>query len=751
MFAESTRSRSASHPRSLWSPPAVTPYTSPLDHLSDHIGRIADLVAAHLARAPQQVNRNVRAIDRGELLARAALRGRADVPSEATSLWALADEKLAWIREREALTLAEGRDLPLLHLARSFGLSRLEQDALLLAAAPVVDARYQEDWSAIDSDMTRPTVRVAIAVLGRTFEAGIAMRAIFSHAAPLVLSSLLLVEGHRGGSESDFLDLGLEVPRRIVNELLGDAALDEELMGFSRLRTATVPLDQVVLPRETKDLVLSLVENHEKYLSRRREWGVDDVVTYGKGLVLLFSGLPGTGKTMLANAVAHKVGRRLFTVDAAKLWEGQRTIESNLDAVFREAKLLDAVLFFDECEQIFASRRGGNAVMPMLLTRIEAFDGIAILATNMAETLDEALARRIVAVVRFEPPTPSGRREIWRKHLPEAMPLADDVDLDRLASDYELTGGLIKNAVLASVVRSVAKGAASVTMEDLEHGARLQVRVDVGTELSVVRPEARLQDVVLPTALRARIDAFVAAARVRSTVLAEWGFGRTLGRGTGLAALFSGPPGTGKSLAAEAVATALERPLLRCPIPSVISRYVGETSRNLEKLFQTAREQRAVLVFDEADALFAKRVETRSANDRFVNAETGALLTQLERHEGVVILTTNLLSVIDAAFDRRLNLKVAFPAPDARARAAIWRALVPADAPVAADVDFVRLGKQFEMNGGSIRNAVLAAALEAATMAVGERRISQAMLEQAAREQLDDASAPSSGCTTGLS
>lgn len=506
------------------------------------------------------------------------------------------------------------------------------------------------------------------------------MRALFSREAPLVRHSLVLVEGYLGGSEADFLDLHLGVPRRIVSELLGDAALDEELMGFSRLRTALVSLEQVVLPADTKELVLSLVQNHDRYLTRRQEWGVDDVVTYGKGLVLLFTGSPGTGKTMLANAVANEVGKRLFSVDAAKLTESDRTLEANLDGVFREAKLLDAVLFFDECEQIFTSRKGGNA----------------------------------------------------------AMPLGDDVDLERLATDYELTGGLIKNAVLAGLVHSVSQGAARVSMADLEHGARLQVRVEAGSALNLVRPEARLEDVVLPRPLRAKIERFVAAARVRSTVLSEWGFGKTLGRGTGLAALFSGPPGTGKSLAAEALATALERPLLRCPLPTVISKYVGETSKNLEQLFKTAREQRAVLLFDEADALFARRVDTRSAQDRFVNAETGALLTQLEQHDGVVVLTTNLLGVIDPAFDRRLSLRIEFPEPDARARAAIWRALLPVDAPIAGDVDCARLGKMFAMKGGAIRNAALAAALEAATAPVGERRITQALLEGAAREQVGE-------------
>lgn len=723
-------------PRPLWNPPEATPYTSTLEHLADSIGRIGDLVGAHLARAPQQVSRRYSTIDRSELLARATLRGRAEVPGETSSLWELADRKLAWIRHREALTLASGgADLPFARLAERFGLTQVEQDVLLMTAAPELDPRYEEDWSAIDRDMTSPSVRTAIAVMSRGFEDGISMRALFSRAAPLVQHSLLLVEGFRGGSESDFLGLKLDVPRRIVSELLGADALDEELMGFSRLRTSSVSMDRVVLPGETKDLVTSLVRNHAKYVEQRRSWGMDEVVTYGKGLVLLFSGPPGTGKTMLANAVANQVGKRLFSVDIAKLRESDRSLEANLDGVFREAKLLDTVLFFDECEQVFSSRKSGNEAMPMLLTRIEQFDGIAILATNMPEVLDEAMARRIVATVRFEPPTPAAREAIWRKHLPSTLPLAEDVDIERLSTDFELTGGLIKNAVIAGLVSCVSRDGDHVTMADLDHGARLQVRVQGSVELRLVRPEIRLDDLVLEVAVREQVDRFIGAARVRSTVLTDWGFGKVLRGGTAHTALFVGPSGTGKSATAEAVATALERPLLRCSLSAVVSQYVGETAKNLEALFRTAREHRAVLVFDEADALFARRVSVNTSNDRLVNAETGALLTQLERHDGVVVLTTNLPGELDSAFHRRIGLYARFDEGDTRRRAAIWRKLMPADAPLGEDVNLGELAR-YELSGAGIRNALLGAALGAAAQGVGMRVITQRMLRVAAQEQV---------------
>ncbi len=694
-------------PDHLLLPP--TPYATDLEHLEDCIARIHLLVAASCARASRRRDPT------SEDIVRCALSRVSDaVPSAVARLWDLADARGYHIEERLDRSREQGFEPALARLSREFELSPREQDVLVLAAAPAIDARYVRDWERIESAATRPTVSFAISVLGRTFEEGLAMRSLFSTRAPLIGESLLSVGRHAGWTENDFLDVSLELPRRVVSELLGSAAIAEELQAFSRLRTPLVPMDQVVLPAELKDTVRALVGRHDVLLEKRRVWGIDDVVTYGRGVVLLFAGAPGTGKTMLAHAIGHELGKRLFVIDAGKLAEGHGDAERNLDAIFREAKLLDAVLFFDECEQMFVSRRFGNEGIPLLLTKLEAFEGIAILATNMAQALDEALQRRTLASFHFGAPSPTARAEIWRKHLPAKLPLDADVDVEALARAFELTGGYIKNAVLAAVSHAVAEQREVITQDDLLRGARLQLRVPEDAAVSIEKPQARLADVVLAPHARRAVERIVTAARVRGTVLAEWGLGDRLPRGGGIAALLEGPPGTGKSMTAEAIAHALGRPMLLCNVASVVSKYVGDTAKNLEKLFATARQQNAVLVFDEADALFAKRVAVHGAHDRFVNAESAALLTMLERHDGVVILTTNLAAELDPAFARRLLVHVSFGAPDAQAREAIWQSMLPKQLPLAGDVDVTELARAFALTGREIKNAVLAAAFEAA-------------------------------------
>jgi SpoVK/Ycf46/Vps4 family AAA+-type ATPase len=197
--------------------------------------------------------------------------------------------------------------------------------------------------------------------------------------------------------------------------------------------------------------------------------------------------------------------------------------------------------------------------------------------------------------------------------------------------------------------------------------------------------------------------------------------------------LLSGEPGTGKTLSAEVIAAELGMSLYRINPAKVVSKYVGETEKNLDQILGQAKSLHAILFFDEADALFATRVQRiESANDRFVNLETNFLLQQLERYEGLVILATNLETSIDQAFKRRIHYHVNIPFPDARARTEIWRNLLPERAPLAADVDFVRLGKIYELSGGHIKNAVMRAAYLAAERTV---EISMALLMEAAEKE----------------
>lgn len=245
-------------------------------------------------------------------------------------------------------------------------------------------------------------------------------------------------------------------------------------------------------------------------------------------------------------------------------------------------------------------------------------------------------------------------------------------------------------------------------------------------------PDRCISELLLEPATQLQIDEILSAARCREHVLQDWGFARQYQRGLSLSALFDGEPGTGKTLAAEILASELDLPLQRVNMAAVLDKYVGGTEKNLQRVFHEARTSQRVLLFDEADALFSSRVQVESSQDRYANLEINLLLQLMEDYDGIVVLTTNLAQGIDKAFERRIGYKVHFPFPSSGLREQLWRGLIPAELPLAADIGFADLAERFELSGGSIRNAILRAAYVAAG---AEREVDGFHLERAAEQE----------------
>lgn len=611
----------------------------------------------------------------------------------------------------------------LVKIQETFELDTFERDLLLLALAPALDATFNTLYGRLKGQSYRHTldIDVALTVLAGSFVERVERRRAFAMNGRLLSHNLLMVgRGHAAAESDEFLGLQLRLPARLVTLLLGQDGQDESLQSFSRLIEPTETLDRVILPAREKQRIVELVALHGAYVQALETWGLAEAIPYGRGVVMLFSGPSGTGKTLTARATANHLGRRLLLVDTSRITDARRGIEGNLDNLMREARLQNAVLFFDECESIFSSAQRATGQLSALLTALERFDGVVILATNVPGMLDPALERRILYRVNFETPTPSMREAIWRVHLPEQMPLADDVDPEYLGRRFEFTGGYIKNAVLLAAGTAAARTVTSedgvvtpINQADLMEAAHTQLRSRLNKFADREVADLRIDDLILPDDVKDQVREVIEAVSVQQVVFKEWGFGRKFNKGKGLSALFDGDPGTGKTLSAEIIAAELGMVLFRVNVANVVSKYIGETEKNLTKVFAEARSAQSLLLFDEADSLFSKRVEVKGSNDRFANMEINVLLQLIERYDGLVILTTNLKKSIDSAFERRLSFKVNFPFPEAETRAAIWESLIPPQAPIEDDIDYDLLGKYFELSGGSIKNAVLRAAYRA--------------------------------------
>ena len=651
---------------------------------------------------------------RGRIALTEQLQSGKDKDSSARLLEGLTTLHLAARRKVEEAK-DKGLRLNLPGLVERFHLNQQEEQILLLALSPYLDPEMPALFRRLADAylLDRCTVGLALRILSQASDERLQMRALFDDMAPLRAEGLLDVTAPAGQPDAPLLERLLTVPTRIVDHVLGRVSIDEQVRPYCHLTQPSVALHEVVLPKERLREVMDLVRHHDLYRSALETYGFDQVMPYGKGIILLFAGDPGTGKTLLANALANELGRPLLRVHSDRLAENQEGIEPVVSALFREAELHDAIVLFDDCESLFRER---GSRLSALLTALEQSHGIVVLTTNLPQVMDFALERRIVYRFDFDIPSPEYREQLWECHLPPDAPLAPDVDIPVLANEYRFSGGTIKNAVVVALNKALSRNAREplIDMALLREAAATQLRYSLDEFSVKSNVNLTLDDLVLPDEEMTQVRELVAAARNREYVMNRWGFGRKLVTGKGLVALFDGPPGTGKTLTAEILATELSKSLFRVSIPRIVSKYVGETEKHIEELFARARASHAMLLFDEADALFGRRTaDTKSSTDRYANMEVNLLLQEIERFEGIVVLTTNLFGGLDDALIRRIQFRITFPFPDGGERLRIWRTLLPPEAPVAPDVSLQAIADDYELAGGNIKNALLRAAYRA--------------------------------------
>ena len=445
---------------------------------------------------------------------------------------------------------------------------------------------------------------------------------------------------------------------------------------------------------------------------------------------LWLAGPAGIGRrTTLATALARR-GVALLALDAG---DARGVEPARLAAILRrEALLHHAVICVGEGtaptdgDGEASAGRADDALWQLYRALTAARVPAAFVSALPPDARDIELPPR---VVRLAPPAPSARLVLWRRLLPTVA------DLEQVAARFQLAPARI--TVAAEGARALAAADhRPVGAHDVARAISLSVSRRIAQLGTLIEASQSWDDVVLPPDTLESIQEIIDRSRHRYTVLEQWGFRAHLGKGTGLAALFGGPPGTGKTLVASLIARDLDQELYQIDLARMVSKWIGETEKNLAGVFDAADGANVVLLFDEADALFARRSEVKSSNDRHANAEVNYLLQRIERFEGLCILTTNLETQIDPAFKRRLAFRITFEAPGEDERLRLWRRLVPARAPLAADVDFARLARDHELTGGNIKNALLRAAFLAAPR---DGRLTMADLQRAIRLEYRDA------------
>ena len=551
-------------------------------------------------------------------------------------------------------------------LAELFQLSPFERDLLLLVAGVELDARLATLCAEATRQPQRPwaSFGLALAVLAQPHWSAIAPH------EPLRRWRLLALDESAGIATAR-----LQLDERVLHYLAGINQLDHRLVPLLAPLPATA--QDGAMGRDQRAAVATLAQQLRG--------------TAGRWPAVLLTGDDGAGQRDVAAAVASALGCSLLRLRAADV-PASAAEQADFAALWaREAALLGCGLLV-ECD--------GDAQGSAVARLLERLDGL-VFACGPEEALP-AQGEWPQLRHRIDRPGAPERLQLWQAALGDAAQALAPA-LDQIAGQYRLGARRIQQIAAATAAGDAA--ALHAASRGSGHGMPgLAQRIDT---------QARWSDLVLPPAQQAVLRQIAAQTRHRLTVLHRWGFAGQGARGLGLATLFWGDSGTGKTLGAEVLAAELDLALYRIDLSAVVSKYIGETEKNLRRVFDNAEETGAILLFDEADALFGKRSEVKDSHDRYANIEVSYLLQRMESYSGLAILTSNHKAALDPAFQRRLRFVVHFPFPDQVQREGIWRAVFPAAAPLDAGVDFARLAR-LNVAGGGIRNIALAAAFLAA-------------------------------------
>ena len=687
-------------------------YTTSLQHILAELERIDLLiqVQVHRARQVHEKESEFQGLCISEQEIDALLKQPAGLPRWAAAhgpvslpgVRAALDQLAGEIARRKAESAIQSVCLRLDETARLFELTPFEIDVLLICLAPELDLRYERLYAYLQDDVTkkRPSVDLVLNLLCPSFEAKLAARGRFTLESSLLKHHLLHLFDDPSHQNPPLLSKYLKVDERVVNYLLGPDDLDTRLLPYARHTVPRTSMEDLCLPDDMK---------------RRLALIVREKAGYGAGLVFYFQGPYGVGKQSTAEAMCQDLGIGLLAIDGERLLNAEGlSFDTAARLAQREALLQGAALYWNGFENLLADDK--RVSLEVLVRQLEERPGLTFLAGETTWEPMDGLHNAPFVRIEFPRPAYVERVRLWVTSLDGNTPLASDVDLSAVANKFRFSGGQIRDAAATACNLACWRDPENghVTMEDLHTACHLQSNRKLATLAQKITPHYRWDDIVLPADRLEQLKEICNYVRYRALVYDEWGFDSKLSLGKGLNALFAGPSGTGKTMAAEIMAMELGLELYKIDLSSVVSKYIGETEKNLARIFAEAETSNAILFFDEADALFGRRSEVRDSHDRYANIEISYLLQKMEEYEGVVILATNLRKNMDDAFVRRMHFAVEFPFPSENDRRRIWRRIWPDNTPRSPELDLDFMASRFELAGGNIRNIALAAAFLAA-------------------------------------
>jgi SpoVK/Ycf46/Vps4 family AAA+-type ATPase len=590
---------------------------------------------------------------------------------------------------------------PFTTLIERFGLDDLSARLIAVLIAiehdPALEALCGYAWD--DFKRQRPDVGFLVDLLtgdepeaaAGDGDAAARVRRALAPEAPLRRYRLILV-GVAG--DADLTPPGRRIVRladRVITYLNGDPGIDALLDGVAEI-APKVTLGEVILP----PMVIAVTERALRQSTAR-------VLLYGPA---------GTGKMMLVRALASAFGRPVLRASVGELLRSPERLEEVMARLTREAALQDAIVAF-RCGRVLDDTNHG-ALFERFVELALRIRGPVVWSCQQRPSwlVHSVLDLREVV---FPSPPMQARVALWKQALGKDTALIVGDAIEEIAGRFVLGGEPIHRAAERTSAQARLRDPVSpkIGIADLTESARLMLQHRLGTVARRIDPGFVWSDLLLPEDTMEGIREMLAFAKHRSFLLDEWGFDKKLPYGKGVSAILAGPPGTGKTMVAQLLAQELGYDLYLIELAQIVNKYIGETEKNLARVFDEAENSHAILFFDEADALFAKRTEVKSSNDRYANLEVNYLLQRMEAYGGITLLATNLEQGIDEAFKRRVRFSIAFELPEPPVRELLWKSMFPPQARLSPSIDWKRLADRYEMAGAYIKKAALRGASRA--------------------------------------
>jgi len=576
-------------------------------------------------------------------------------------------------------------------LGSLFDLDDFEKKVLMVILAPEIETKYERIYAYVQDDLNRkfPTVSLILSLLPKNSEEKLQILPYFSSHSPLRI--FRLIKFVDPGNGTSFLHQPINIEDSVRDFIFGYYHLDSRLQAFCQL---IPPADQNEKPPEAESLVKRITQGIEK--DRR--------------FLLHLYGRSDVEKKNRALQIASEPGYGLLVVNTLQALESVDSIIDLMGLLYREAALSGTLVYFDAFDALFEHKQY-PLYEPLLFDGLDRFSRLTFFASEKQWKPKKLPKAHTFLNFAFLLPEYSDSLLLWEKYLKEIdIAIAEGI-APSLAQLFRFSEDEI--AEIAHMLKTKQFSGAQIDKKAVYDTCREKVSAELNYLSQHLKSSNGLKDIVLPKDQIVQLKTIISHYDNQRRVFEEWGFKKYF-QSQGIGVLFTGPPGTGKTMAASILANEMGLDLYRIELSQVVSKYIGETEKNLSRIFEAAEGSGVMLFFDEADAIFGKRTVVKDAHDRYANIEVSYLLQKIEEYDGPVVLASNFRKNIDEAFVRRLRFIVEFPFPDEAIREMIWKKVFPDKSPLEKEIDFAFLAKNFRLSGANIRNIALFAAFFAA-------------------------------------